>query len=55
MFHQRGAALDPIAVIAVKNIVDLTYFSLMDVSAHDTLHVAGFCGVGDRGLILADE
>src|SRR5271165_1228609 len=38
MLDERGAALDPIAVIAIKHTVHLANLGVMDVAADDTIN-----------------
>src|ERR1700757_3919324 len=33
VFHQRGQALDPIAIVAVENATDRAHFGLVDMAA----------------------
>ena len=46
ILDQRGAAFDPVAVIAVENTVDLADLGAMDVSAHHGVDVALGSGLG---------
>src|SRR6202007_1259040 len=55
MLHQRGTALDPIAVVAIQHAADVAYFGMMNMAADDPVHAAGACFRGDRVGEIADE
>ena len=48
VFHQRGAAFDPVAVVAVQHAVDGADLRLVDVTADDAVEAApaGLMGGG---------
>jgi hypothetical protein len=55
VLDERGQALDPVAVVAVENAVDVADFGLVDVPAHDAVAAAAARFVGHHALELRDE
>lgn len=54
MLDQRGAAFDPVAIIAVDDAIDCTDVGGMDVAADNAIGAPAL-GLGDNGnLIVAD-
>ena len=53
MLDQGGAALHPVAVVAVEDAVDLADLGLVDVAADDAVDAAPAGLVGDRVLEVA--
>ena len=54
VFHQRGAALYPVAVVQIQHAVDLAHFRVMDVAAYDAVETAPAGFVRQRGLETVD-
>jgi len=55
MFHQRGEALHPVAVIAVQNAVHFAHFRLVDMAADHAVVIAAPGFVDDDLLIGGNE
>jgi hypothetical protein len=54
VLDQRGATLDPVAVVAVCDAVDLYDFGAVYVTADDALHATPARLDGDRALEIRD-
>src|SRR5260221_1264967 len=52
--HQRGEALDPIAVVAVEDSADVADLGLVDVAAHHAVEAAAARLLRERRLEVAD-
>src|SRR5688572_3685336 len=55
MLHQRGAALDPVAIVAIEDAVDGLDLGLVDVAAHHAVKAAALGFLRHRMLEVADE
>ena len=55
MFHQRGATLHPVAVVAIERAVYCSHLGVVDMAANDTVDLALTSGARDRVLELTDE
>ena len=47
MLDERGAALDPVAVVAIENAAEIADLGVMDVAADDAVDAAAPRLVGD--------
>jgi len=54
VLDQRGQALDPVAVVAVEDAVDLAHLRVVDVAAHHAVHAALARLARHGGLEVAD-
>ena len=52
MFHQSGAAFDPIPVIAICYSIDFAQFGGMDVTADYAIHITA-TGVSNNRILVA--
>src|SRR5258708_14855583 len=52
--HQRGEALDPIAVVAVEDSADVADLGLVDVAAHHAVEAAAARLLRERRLEITD-
>ena len=55
ILDQRGAALDPVAVVAVEDAVDGADLGVMDVAAHHAVDAAAARFARHRVLVVVDE
>src|SRR5579883_1312869 len=55
ILDQRGAALDPVAVVAVEDAVDGADLGMVDMAAHHAVDAAAARFARHRALIVADE
>ena len=55
MLDQRGAALDPVAVIHIGNAVNIAHFRDMDMAANRAVKAFALAVIGDLFLETMDE
>src|SRR6185436_12470989 len=54
ILDEGGAALDPVAVVAIENALDGSYLGVMDVAAYHAVDAAAARLAGDGALVVAD-
>ena len=55
VFDQGGTVFDPVAIIAIKSVIYFTHFSMMDMSANDSVTVMGPRAFGEPSLESAEH
>lgn len=55
MLDQRGATLNPVAVVAIERALDRAHLGMMDMSANHSVDLSLTRGTRDRVLELSDE